>query len=245
MNEITAQRATLMSTTVAEMIQHPSSPSLLVAYFDPFRPFAGRTFWTMAPNEPNRILAIDLFATTLLDVGFPPRSVRWFLDPKNAAALTALMSGLPSPGLELTALQRADLSGAELLWRLIAHREVPPDCAVDPGELRLAMHGVRAVKADKLLARKRPMVFPVYDSAFERLFGPRDANFDYWTVTAALLETSRPRDFLLAAAGEDVPVVRALDALIWTWESRSDNAEKARRDSGIRDGATWSTSHRT
>jgi hypothetical protein len=147
MNAHTEGRAGQMLEVLRAMCGNAATPSLVEQYFAP-GPFAGRTFIDLAPNDPYRIGEADLLAVTLLDVSFPPASVRWFLDRTNRSTLSDLLRALPSPASELHALEREALAGADGLWRLFARHEAPPGTTFTG--LDEELRGVGPVKADKL-----------------------------------------------------------------------------------------------
>jgi hypothetical protein len=162
-----------MLEVLRAMCGNAATPSLVEQYFAP-GPFAGRTFIDLAPNDAYRIGEADLLAVTLLDVSFPPASVRWFLDRTNRFTLSDLLRALPSPASELHTLEREAPAGADGLWRLFARHEAPPGTTFTG--LDEELRGVGPVKADKLIARKRPGIFPIYDRAFEELFSPGEGS---------------------------------------------------------------------
>ncbi len=199
-----------MLEVLRAMCGNAATPSLVEQYFAPGR-FAGRTFIDLAPNDPYWIGEADLLAVTLVDVSFPPASVRWFLDLTNQSALSDLLRALPSPASELHTLEREALAGGDGLWRLFARHEAPPGTTFT--RLDKELRGIGPVKADKLMARKRPGIFPIYDRAFEELFGHGEG-FDYWDATMWVLRDDSVRESLLSLV-DGVPVVRILDAVVW------------------------------
>jgi len=233
----TESRAGQMLEVLRAMCGNAATPSLVEQYFAPGR-FAGRTFIDLAPNDPYWIGEADLLAVTLLDVSFPPASVRWFLDLTNQSTLSDLLRALPSPASELHTLEHEALAGGDGLWRLFARHEAPPGTTFT--RLDEELRGIGPVKADKLMARKRPGIFPIYDRAFEELFGHGEG-FDYWDATMWVLRDDTVRESLLSLV-DGVPVVRILDAVVWMWQSRSENAERARSRAGVRGGAPWQPS---
>jgi hypothetical protein len=227
MNRLTRERAALMRRTLSQMCRHDATEELVRRYFDPDGPFAGRTFMDLPPNEADTITPSDLLAVTLLDVRFPPPAVRWLLDLSHKAFISDLLQDLPEPGVALKDLKRKSLGPANVFWRMLVHAEPPADAQLDREGLRRAFHRVGPVKADKLLARKRPDAFPIYDRAFVDLFGKRHPEFDYWQATMDVL-TDHDLASSLRSFIDGVPVVRILDAVVWMWQSGSDNAEAER-----------------
>jgi hypothetical protein len=81
------------------------------------------------------------------------------------------------------------------------------------------VHGIEWVVANKLLARKRPRLLPVYDNDVRDLLG---APTDFW---ASLRETLAADDQALhrrllnirdeAGVGDDVSALRVFDVVCW------------------------------
>jgi hypothetical protein len=239
MNRITRDRARLMAQTVEAMLADLATKKLIDQFFSDEGPFAGKTFTDLQPNDPYRISPADLLAVTLMDVTFPPRAVRWFLDPSHEAIQEGLLRGLPDPGHHLHELQIGDLAGGNDFWMMLVHRQPPPGSGLERAELDKAFHKIGGVRADKLLARKRPQVFPIYDRWFEELFGARDTEFNYWQATMQVLGDVAVRNRLESLCLEAISPVRILDAMVWTWQSGSQNAEEARKGAGRPGGEQW------
>jgi hypothetical protein len=238
MNDTTAALAVRMRMTLDRMLEHDSTPVLVEAFFSEEGPFAGKTFTDLPPNDAYKISTSDLLAVSLLDVAFPPRAVRWLLAPSHSGALAELLRSLPEPGRQLHELERDDLRGAEVLWSMIVEGQPPPSTPWSSDELRKAFRGVKGVKADKLLARKRPGVFPICDRTFEDLFDKRRADSDYWVATMVVLQDPERRAALQRLAPGRL-LVRILDVVVWMWQSGSNNAEEARRMEENRKGLPW------
>lgn len=94
------------------------TPKLLQAYFDPGGSFAGTTFDTLGTNPPNEIGSDDLLAVTLLDVRFPPRSVRNLL----GGALNDLLRDM-DPAARLEESPGRSLEAAAEAWHLLVDRD--------------------------------------------------------------------------------------------------------------------------
>lgn len=126
------------------------------AYFDPQGRYAGSTFLDVVPNDPFTIGAADLWAVTTLSMKVPPAVGRALLDP--------------SPLRDV--VQR----GLRRLPEHVTLTDVTPDVLEEMEEvysaIRSQLPSPRAgstttnqwVLASKLMARKRPLLFPVRDS---------------------------------------------------------------------------------
>jgi hypothetical protein len=85
--------------------------------------------------------------------------------------------------------------------------------------------GVGWVTANKLMARKRPHLLPVYDKVVKAVLQPNSK--DFWIP---LRNTLRGNDFEAvkaleiirdgAGCGEEVPLLRVLDAAVWMTSQR-------------------------
>lgn len=58
----------------------PGTTELVGAYFDPAKPFAGRSFDRTGGNPPDEVICDDLLAVSLLGISWDPRAARQLLD---------------------------------------------------------------------------------------------------------------------------------------------------------------------
>jgi hypothetical protein len=204
-----------MVAAAIDKILIPEAVVLVAEYYDEAGPFAGATFETLGVNEPDTVGIDDLLALTLLDVAVSARGLRRVLGadaPAISAALTHIPCDVP-------------------LWE--ADDEVLDRC----GQLWTALKtvgSIKAVKAGKLLARKRPLLIPVVDKwVVAALPAPSG---QYWrSIREALRDEDRRAriETLRGNAPSGVSTLRLLDVAIWMQFSESGNARGARARAGL------------
>ena len=119
--------------------------SSLAAYFFG-NAYTGSSFETFCSKAPNNFTAEDIVAVSMLSVNIPPSASRWILKT-GQEDLSKLLSkigqnlSIDHPDADLT-----KGSDAWNLWKMLILR-----------------WGVGETKASKLLAAKRPLLFPIYD----------------------------------------------------------------------------------
>lgn len=195
------------------------SDELVAAYFDPHTRFAGSTFDTLPPVEPDRITTSDLLATGLLDVPFGPRAVRALLEAEREA-LEHQLARVPRD-VDLWDATDEQLAPAYDLWRGL--------------KTSLQGMGVGTTRRSKLMARKRPRLVPIVDSTIRTALGigPHD---DSWLL---LRQALRDNDGALIRRIEelrpahvprqDVSTLRILDAALWMNLSNSQHVKPLRQ----------------
>ncbi len=182
--------------------------------------YAGASFASIGTNDPERIGADDLFATTLLSVPIPAGAARLLTqDAGTREAVHAALRNLPRTPLE-------DVDDNGLRDMEVFYRHVKG---------ALAKAGVENanpwVTASKLCARKRPDLFPVRDNVVCQLLGllPKGNYQVDWQVFSHLVGDSDVRraiDSAKSAALSDADgqvvvdeePLRILDAALWTSE---------------------------
>lgn len=188
---------------------------LLRHFFDKDGPFAGSTFDEIGENPLNVIGPADVVAVSLLDVRFEPRAVRALLE-RDSTQLSELLSDIP-PYVDLWDADDRDLHAADALFQ-----------ALD------SFDGVGETKASKLLARKRPRLFPVIDSVIRR--GLPLGSSPAMALRAALTQPSRRRaieSLRPSDISSSISTIRLLDAAVWMRFSQSRNAKRARLSVGM------------
>lgn len=146
--------------------------------------------------------ADDLVAITTLSVEVPPEGA-WILLVERRAELAALLVAVGPD---------RDLAGESE-----PKTEVSPEWRLESG-LR-EIHGIGRTTAAKLIARKRPRLYPVYDDVVARQLDTRKAHLE--PVRLALRRGdgalhSRLLDLRVRAGlPENVPALRILDVLAW------------------------------
>lgn len=129
----------------------------IVDYFRVQSNFAGALFIGLEPNEPDRFTAADLFAASTLNVTVPARAVRRFLVERQEQK--SLSEGLRSlPDVPIEKAEDADLQVMYAFYKNV--------------KAALKRHDAESsnawVTASKLVARKRPNLFPVRDRKVSR-----------------------------------------------------------------------------
>src|SRR4051812_8953030 len=156
-----------MVADAIDALLRPEAAQLIDEYYDADGPFAGASFESIGANDETRIGTDDLLALTFLDVAVHPRGVRQILGSR-AEEIHAHLSDIASE----VPLWEADdglLDRAGALWSLLC--EVP---------------SIDAVKAGKLLARKRPHLIPVVDKWVQTALAAPAGS--YWKSIRAALQ---------------------------------------------------------
>lgn len=194
----------------------PPAAELVAAYFDQGKPFAADTFDVLGVNDMTRITIDDLLAVTLLDVRVPPLAIRALLG-KEAAILSELLGAVPVD-VPLWEATDAHLQAATAVWNLLR-----------------SQWGVEWVTAGKLLARKRPLLIPIFDSVIKRALGPAPSRF--WVALRAALEDEQRRAAVEALRPREltakVSTLRLLDVAIWIRHSDGTNARREQDRVGL------------
>jgi hypothetical protein len=204
-----------MVGTAIDKILIPQSASLVAEYYNDEGEFAGVTFEVLGANDPERVDLDDLLALTFLDVAVSPLGVRTLLGAESAA-VSHLLSAIPAD-VALWNADDATLDRAELLWNRL--QTIP---------------SVGFVTAGKLLARKRPQLFPVIDKWVIAALGAPTGT--YWRAIREALSDEQRRARIELCRGEtpsSVSTLRLLDVIIWMQFSESDNARDARARVGL------------
>lgn len=190
----------------------------LAVFYDIATEYAGASFTGLDRGDPDRVTALDVYATTLLSVRVGPGALRRLTSDPYAAQATTLLRQLP-----------VDLTLQDATER---HLSVMADL-YDLTRPTLSAPGARTknqwVPASKLLARVRPHLFPVRDNLVCDLLGAPKRYAADWAIYRHLMRDEQIRHALeavprhvTAAAGtrhvvlEDEPL-RLLDAALWTW----------------------------
>jgi hypothetical protein len=134
--------------------------SSLEAYFFE-NAYTGSSFETLCGSDPNNFTAQDIVAVSMLSVNIPPTASRWMLGGGKKSfnqLLQAIDHKLPIESPE------ADLTKGSTAWHLWKSIH--------------ALWGVGETKASKLLAAKRPLLFPIYDQHVAKAL--QLSKDDYW-----------------------------------------------------------------
>ena len=176
--------------------------SSLEAYFFKFA-FTGSSFETFIGNDPDNFTAEDIVAVSMLSVKIPPSASRWILKTG-----------------------REDLS--ELLSKIEPDLSIDhPDAGLTDGrdacnlrEMLVSCWGVGPTTASKLLAAKRPSLFPIYDKHVAKAL--RLSPDNYWQRWQKFMQTEdgnkATKMVARLAKGLDkshLSPLRLLDIVIW------------------------------
>ncbi|MBD8606033.1 hypothetical protein IFT73_04135 [Aeromicrobium sp. CFBP 8757] len=177
--------------------------------------FAGNLFDGLGENPVGRFTSDDLLAASLLDVRFEPRAVRGLVS--DNAADTAL-AAIPADVAIWDGIALGAESDSMKLWQSL--RE---------------LDGIGPTRASKLMARKRPHLYPILDSVVRRGLGL--VNQNAWLGLQEALADGDLRadiDGLWTGSSDERPsTLRLLDVAVWMRHSGSRNAKQAREAVGV------------
>ena len=206
-----------------------------------FPGYSGSRFDTFpnasAPQTPpNEITAEDLLAVQCLGVEFKGDAVLWILD-FNHDTISNLLAEISTEsclwdvdqaGIEV---DRGDgYEGKSLANRLWHVLRFPDPRDRTPGQGKPKACGVGATKVSKLMARKRPGLFPVYDDRVRRTLGRADSRKWYTNYRHLMMTTdehgqplherigrllSELGDEGTAGIPESLSPLRACDVILW------------------------------
>ncbi|WP_312800835.1 DUF6308 family protein [Corynebacterium variabile] len=171
------------------------------AWFDEFDPSGTRS------SHPNEFTADDLVSVELLSVRVPGVAVRrLLLDPDFGKQITDLLERIPVGMPIWDAREPVDEDWAP--WRL--------------ENLLRSVDRIDVTTASKLIARKRPNLYPVNDKVVRKLVRPDSAPKD-WSFVGAIqgaFQDGDLREFLAkvrqkAGLPDAVPLLRIFDVLAW------------------------------
>jgi len=180
-----------------------------------FTSYTGSRFDVFADHAtPHAFTSRDFLAVSMLGVEVPARAAIWILED-GAAEIHRLLSLIP-PGLRIGDVE-VDFGPdgpARQLWGLMRSN------AWNNGDSQRS--GLGPTKLSKLLAAKRPGLFPVYDQhiASALLHDSKQSDWDAWQDRfsgTAGTTLRRECEVLCEDAGlnGDVSVLRILDVVIW------------------------------
>lgn len=195
----------------------------LLEYFGagPHRtPYTGAHFETIGhssglPTEPTSITALDLVAVSMLSVNVPASASIRILG-EDSAHISALLSHVP-PELALV-----DASPDYFL----------PDHPI--GELWALLRSydnVGPTITSKLLARKRPLLVPIYDEVVRHQYGIRDSR-GFWAAMQRTIDEYNLWEHAitlrkLAGLSSIVSPLRIIDIVVWMSGQRNHQPDEA------------------
>ncbi|MDQ0870186.1 hypothetical protein QFZ70_002659 [Arthrobacter sp. V1I9] len=170
------------------------------------RAYTGSHFDRLPATVADRVTADDIVAVACLSIHVPATASVRVLG-EQADAIAALLADVPTTDLEDIPFEDHDKffgegTAAIALWRMLRNHK-----------------GVGQTTASKLMARKRPGVFPIFDSVVGRVTGfpNADGTWRAWhqalSGDAALTDGLR---ILQKSAGlERISLLRILDVVLW------------------------------
>lgn len=183
--------------------------------------YAGSLYLGIPDPEPTAITAADLLAVSTLNVDIPARGVRRFLlEPGGADSVTNALGELPEKSLAEAV--DADLLLMESFYLAVKKSLTQADARGDSDAW---------VTASKIVARKRPSLFPVRDRQVTTLLGTRERKdyFTDWIVFRHLMkdpevtrDLERIANTLVGRPEQDsylfeTEPLRLLDVALWTY----------------------------
>lgn len=212
-------------TRLLQVIDDPRATEDLRKYFvppaGPGRPplYSGSRFESFAgggdrPEVADRITSDDLVALTLLSVDVPGDVALQLLEGDLGTDVCAHLQHIPtdvSIDEPAAAEHFAVGSHARAAWDLLK-----------------AQHGMGWVLTNKLLARKRPRLIPVYDNVVQCAFGHPKGLWN-WLFAMFADPSGQLNEHLLAAraaagVSPEVSELRVLDVIVWMRHRRDHGA---------------------
>ena len=179
--------------------------SSLEAYFYKHA-YTGSSFENFCGKDHNKFTADDIVAVSMLSVKIPPSASRWILGD-GQKCLTKLLKEL-NPKLTIQD-PKADLTIGKTAWNL--WKEIH------------SLRGVGETMASKLLAAKRPLLFPIFDQHVARALKlTPDCYWEPWQkfmrskngIYAEEIVREMARDL----GKSELSTLRLLDIVVWMYE---------------------------
>ena len=181
------------------------SKSSMAAYFYKHA-FTGSSFERLRGTDHNRISADDIVAVSMLSVEIPPSVSRWILGEGSEAISTSLRQIQPELTISSPDANLSKNSDAWQLWKLLHDR-----------------WGLGETKTSKLLACKRPLLFPIYDQHVAMALGINEN--DYWKPWQDFMRSEKGIESAhqVAQFAEELNItgisdLRLLDVVVWMRE---------------------------
>jgi hypothetical protein len=165
--------------------------------------YTGSCFETFRSDDNNNYTAQDIVAVSMLSVNIPPSASRWILGA-GKQRLNELLKGIDETlSIDNTAADLAKGSTAWKLWNEIH-----------------SLSGIGETKASKLLAVKRPSLFPIYDQHVAKAL--KLSPHVYWEPWQSFMQSEDGKKAtkivtqLADSLGKgDLSPLRLLDIVIW------------------------------
>ena len=163
-------------------------------------------------NEPNRVIAGDLIAVSMLSVHVPAQAAIGILDEMDEeieslltqVPVEARIEDLPDTDFATFFERGAPIS---ILWRLLRQKE--------------DTWGIGQTTASKILARKRPHLIPIYDSVIAAQVGITNSDnqwelwFEAFQGDSGGVLVDRLRAIREASGQVHLSLLRVLDVVLW------------------------------
>jgi hypothetical protein len=176
--------------------------SSLEAYFFKHA-YTGSSFETFCGKEPNKFTAEDIVAVSMLSVNIPPSASRWILGDGQKLLTKLLLDIDQNVSIEDP---KADLTRGEAAWTLW-------------NEIH-SRWGIGETMASKLLAAKRPHLFPIFDQHVAKALKLSPQR--YWVPWQTFMRSEDGQKAKQIAAKmatdlgrPDLSTLRILDVAIW------------------------------
>ncbi|UNN05025.1 DUF6308 family protein [Rhodococcus opacus] len=154
------------------------------------------------PGEVDRFTADDLVAVSFLSVQIPPMAARAILDTETEA-LSALLRAI---GPDRDLVDEPDLLA-------------PGWPAWDLETALWALPGIGRTKATKLIARKRPWLYPIWDSVVSQVLGTVRSHLNPVREALRADEAALHHRLLSIREGaglsDEISVLRVFDVIAW------------------------------
>jgi hypothetical protein len=179
--------------------------SSLEAYFFE-RAYTGSSFENFCGREANNFTASDIVAVSMLSVNIPPAASRWILNLGKEDLSIHLNKIEPKLSIEHP---DADLSKGSHAWNLWNKIH--------------SLSGVGETMASKLLAAKRPLLFPIYDQHVAKALQlSPNAYWQPWQTFMRSEDGRRAVTIVKHLAKNldrpDISPLRLLDIVVWMRE---------------------------
>jgi len=179
-----------------------SAKSSLEAYFFQHA-YTGSSFETFCSTDAFNYTSDDIVAVSMLSVDIPPSASRWILK-SGQEDLSKLLNNI-GPDLSIDH-PNADLSKGSHAWNL--------------WKMLISRWGVGETKASKLLAAKRPFLFPIYDQHVAKALQLSPQT--YWLPWQTFMrsEDGRQATVIVMQLAEsigrpDLSPLRIFDIVVW------------------------------
>ncbi|TCN33463.1 hypothetical protein EV644_12284 [Kribbella orskensis] len=219
---------TSLRPRLLEFVTDSEAVEDLASYYQEGPPgtgYSGRWFERIGTPEDqerdrNRLTADDIVAVSALGIRLPI-TVSSRLLGEDAAEISELLAEIPAD-VDLWDASRSDLGPRSAAGRLFQRFRA---MAWNGGE-----HGTSGVTASKLLARKRPLLIPIYDRQVRTLVGLSNGANWWVSLNAALTQELREHLEVLHQEAGLEPIItplRTLDVVLWMRARRHAAAARA------------------